>query len=74
MSVIRLHIRHIRQAGYCASGARAWAKRHNINYTEFLQNGIDVEVFEQIGDHFAMHVCHLAREEAAQQEVSNGQG
>lgn len=69
-----LHIRHIRQGGYCARGAREWAKRHNINYTEFLQRGIDCDVIEKIGDHFAMTVCRLAREEEAtqQQEVNNG--
>lgn len=70
-----LHIRHIRAAGYCARGARDWCARHQINYTDFLKNGIDCEVIEQIGDHFGIEVCKRAREEAAQlQEVSNGQG
>lgn len=69
MSGIMLRIHHIRQAGYCARGARAWAKRHNINYTQFLQDGIDIEVFEAIGDHFALEVCAVARKE---HEVKNG--
>lgn len=68
-----LFIRHIRDSGFCAAGAREWAKRHNINYIDFLQNGIDCDVLEQTGDHFALTVCRYAREqEAAQQEVKNG--
>jgi hypothetical protein len=69
-----LFIRHITASGFCARGARAWAVRHNINYTEFLRNGIDCDLLEKTGDHFAVTVCRLAREEEAaqQQEVKNG--
>jgi hypothetical protein len=76
-----LRIKHIRQAGYCASGTRVWFERHNINYVEFLKNGIDVEILEATGDHFALVASQLARDEEAagqskpdqqQQEVSNG--
>lgn len=71
--MILLHMRHIREGGYCSRGARAWCERYKINYTHFLQHGIDVEVIEKIGDAFAMDVCTRAREEhAKQQEVSNG--
>lgn len=72
----RMYIRHIRAGGFCARGARDWAARHNINYNDFLQNGIDCEVLEATGDHFAIAVCKLAREEEQQQlnEVNNGQG
>jgi len=73
--MILLKISHIRKAGYCVRGARAWALRHNIDFSYFLQNGMPVEVFEAIGDSFAMHACRVAREEAALQEkeASNGQ-
>jgi hypothetical protein len=73
----QMHIRHIRAAGFCARGAREWARRHNINYTEFLQHGIDCDLLEKTGDHFALTVCRLAREEEEAQnkgEVNNGQG
>lgn len=70
--MIKLHIRHIHQGGYCSRGARTWAERHNINYTEFVLHGIDVEVIEKVGDAFAMHVCKLARDEHAAKESSNG--
>ena len=69
-----VHVRHIRASGLCMRGARAWCVRHNINYTEFLKNGIECDVLEATGDHFAITVCKVAREEAArqQEEVSNG--
>lgn len=70
----RMYIRHIRAGGFCARGARDWAARHNIDYNDFLKNGIDCEVLEATGDHFAITVCKLAREEEQQQrnEVKNG--
>lgn len=72
--MILLRIQHIHKGGYCSRGARAWAARHNINYTQFVLHGIDVEIIEKVGDAFAMHVCQIARDEhaAKQQEVNNG--
>jgi arsenate reductase-like glutaredoxin family protein len=70
-----MHIRHIRASGYCARGAREWAKRHGIDYNNFLKHGIDCDLLEQTGDHFALTVCKLAREEEAKQkEANDGQG
>lgn len=72
--MILLFPRHIRKGGYCMRGARAWAERYNINYMQFAQHGIDVEVIEKVGDAFAMHVCQIAREEhAANEGASDGQ-
>lgn len=71
--MIMLRIHHIHDCGYCSRGARAWAQRHNFNYTEFLTVGINVERIEEVGDHFAIEVCQYARREhATQQGVSNG--
>lgn len=72
--MILLHPHHIRQGGYCMRGARAWCERYNINYTQFVLHGIDVEIIEANGDAFAMHVCQLAREEHASKGASDGQG
>lgn len=69
----RMYIRHIRASGFCARGARDWAARHNIDYNDFLKNGIDCDMLEATGDHFAITVCKLAREEEAKlKEVNNG--
>lgn len=72
--MILLKIQHIRKAGYCVRGARAWAKRHNIDFTYFLQHGLPVEQFEATGDPFALASCKVARDEARlEQEAANGQ-
>ena len=72
--MILLRIHHIHAAGYCSRGARAWAARHNVNYTQFILHGIPVERIEAFGDAFCIAVCKVAREEhaAKQQEVNNG--
>lgn len=69
----RVYVRHIRASNLCMRGARAWAARHNINYTDFLLNGIECDKLAATGDHFALTVVRLAREEEARlREVSNG--
>lgn len=72
--MILLRIHHIHQGGYCSRGAREWAKRHNINYTQFVLNGIDVNIIEKVGDAFAIHVCQIARDEHAAQQKEQGNG
>lgn len=80
MATVR--IKHIRQSGFCASGTRVWFERYNIDYPDFLKHGIDADILEKTGDHFAFVVCKLARDEEAaeqsqldqQEEVSDGQG
>ena len=68
-----VHMRHVRQADLCASGTRAWFKHHGINYTDFLNNGVDSEVLLKLDDHFANLVVAKAKEEQLK-EVSDGQG
>lgn len=71
MTTVR--IRHIRQAGYCASGTRVWFQRHNIDYTDFLKNGIDAEKILAVGDHLGTVVVEKARAEEQQlKEAGNG--
>jgi arsenate reductase-like glutaredoxin family protein len=71
MTTVR--IRHVRQANLCASGTRAWFERHNINYPDFLKNGIDAEAILALGDHFGNVVVSKAKEEEAKlKEASNG--
>jgi hypothetical protein len=56
-------MRHIRQAGWCAAGARVWALHHDLDILEFVRHGIPVEELEATGDHFALTVCAIARAE-----------
>lgn len=65
MSEIRVYMRHIRQGNFCAHGMRDWATAHGVDALEFIRHGIPAETLEATGDHFAVTVAKLAREEAA---------
>lgn len=72
------HLRTIPRArggrGYCRDKSKAWARRHGIDFKDFVRNGIEAERLEAIGDAFALALVKWAREcEArAAEEASNG--
>lgn len=70
--MIMVRMRHVRKLNYCSRAARDWFKTHNLNYTEFLQQGIEVTIIESKGDAIGLQVAQVAREEAAENEVSHG--
>ena len=53
----------------CAPGIYAWARRHGIDIGAFAREGVAVEVFDAIGDAFAMRMAAIAR---ADQEATRG--
>jgi hypothetical protein len=63
MIVVRMH--HLRTAGFCSGGARAWFRAHDLSWSDFLTNGLPVETLEATGDAFAKRACDIARKEAA---------
>lgn len=42
-----------KRAGFCARGQRQWFAARGLNYIDFVQNGIDVEIVRPIGDYYA---------------------
>lgn len=52
--------------GLCARGMRAFAKRHDIDYLKFVQEGIDAEVLEATNNAFAQKAVEIARAEEAE--------
>ncbi len=60
-----LRVAHIRQAGLCLQGARAWFKRHGWSYNDFIRDGRPVEDFEETGCPLAQRAVKIAREEVA---------
>lgn len=58
-----IHMRHIRAANLCSGGARRWFQSHNLDWSEFLNNGIEVEVVEAFNDGIANRVIEIARKE-----------
>ncbi len=57
-------MKHIRRAELCSDGARRWFKANNLNWQDFLDNGIDASILEATGDVQAIQVAKLAREDA----------
>lgn len=55
---------HIYGAGLCASGARAWFARHDLDWAEFVARGLPASTLEATGDALALQVVTHARAEA----------
>lgn len=49
----------MRRAGYCASGIRGWFEQHDLDFRDFLKNGIDIETIREIGDGHATRFIAL---------------
>lgn len=60
---MKVTMRHIRQAQMCSHGARAFFARHGLDWTEFLREGVAIELIEATGDAMALKVCEVAREQ-----------
>lgn len=51
---------HIRQAKMCSGGAREFFARHELDWQDFLKNGIDAEALRKTGDAMALKVVKVA--------------
>ena len=51
--------------GMCMRGARAWAKRHGIDWGAFVKNGIPASSLEATGDALALRLVAHARAQEA---------
>ena len=49
-----------RRRGFCRDKSRAWAKRHGLDWREFVRNGIDAAELEKTGDAFALALVRTA--------------
>lgn len=59
-----VHMRHLRAVGMCNREPRLFAKRQGWSWTEFVTNGLPIELIEATGDPLAMRVAQAARDEA----------
>lgn len=59
-------IQDVRDAGYCASGARRWFESYGIDFRGFMENGVEAETLLATEDAMANRVVELkiAREAA----------
>lgn len=63
-SELRVYPRHIRAAKVCMNGSRGFFTKHNLDWNDFLANGIPVRVLEEIGDPIALRAAAQAELEA----------
>ena len=65
-----VHMRHVRAAGMCSRGARAFCLSHNLDWQEFLKSGLPVSSLDGIDDEMLRSVIARAKDE----ELVDGQG
>ena len=61
---VRVTMRHVRAAHFCASGMRAFLTHHGLDVSTFISEGLPVELLQATGDALAHIVCKIARDEA----------
>lgn len=66
---MKITIQDIRDAGYCASGARRWFAAYQFDFRDFMANGITEDAFLATGDAMAQRVVEVKRL-AAEAEVA----
>jgi len=49
--------------GYCHSQSRAFFKRHDLDWLDFVRNGIDADVLLKTGDALAVYLVEFVRGE-----------
>jgi hypothetical protein len=64
------HLRSVpglsKRTGFCARGARAWFERHELDWGDFVRNGIDAQRLLDTGDGLALILVEHARTVEAQ--------
>jgi len=61
MSDLIVTIADIRASGQCMKGARNWAKTHDIDWSDFLRNGISIDTLEATDDALVHSIAAQAR-------------
>lgn len=77
--MMRVTLQHLRtipsysaKPGFCMRDSRAWAKKHGIDWSVFLRDGVAIERMEAIDDAFAQALVKWTRECEARKQVSHG--
>ena len=58
---LRITIDHVRAAGLCVNGSRAWFAHHGLDFRSFLREGLTAEALLATGDAMALRVVQYAR-------------
>ena len=65
MTVLRVTISHVRAAGICVSGARTWFGRYDLDFRDFLLEGIDAQILRDTKDPLAARAVEQAEKDVA---------
>lgn len=57
----RVTITDIREAGFCAGGARRWFESYDLDFRDFVKNGISAEALLATNDSYADRVVEYVR-------------
>nr|DAP77712.1 MAG TPA: hypothetical protein [Caudoviricetes sp.] len=68
MVIVRLV--DLREADFCNNGAREFASLHNLDWQDFLENGIDAKILLATKDACAKQVVRIAMKRI--KETDNG--
>jgi len=58
---VKVTMADVRACKMCARGARAFFRRHGLDWSQFIREGIDAEVLMATGDAMAMRVVEHAK-------------
>lgn len=58
---MRVTLKDVRAASMCSRGAREFFKRHSLDWSAFIKDGIDAEQLMSTGDAMAIKVVEVAR-------------
>lgn len=58
---MKIYMQHIRQAKMCAKGTRDFFAANNLDWQDFLKNGIDAEKLTATNDAMALQVIEVAK-------------
>lgn len=57
---LKVDVAMLQRNGFCLSAVRRWFKEHNLDFRDFLDNGIDVEVLRGLNDGLADRAIEFA--------------
>ncbi len=58
---MRIHISDARASGYCAVGIKQWFAAHDLDFRDFLKNGIEATELQRVGDELSRKVIAEAQ-------------
>lgn len=58
---MKVYARDAMEMNYCVTGQKQFCKNHNIDFREFVKNGIDCEVFLNTKDEMAIKMVEYVK-------------